>query len=75
MNRKQRGTEVETDMRFLSDSLEQIGESMERLGPLRDKLYEAFQEAIAKVNQAGQELSQPAIGTRKGDSEDGVLLR
>jgi len=74
-SRKQQETEVKTDVRFLPDSLEQIGESMERLGPLRDKLYGAFHDAIARVNQNRQELNQPAIGTTKDDPKDDDLLR
>ena len=46
---------------ILPDSAEQIAESMERLGPLRDQLHAAFQEAIARVNKDQQESEQPAI--------------
>ena len=60
---------VKMGMRFLPDSPEQIAESMERLGPLRDQLYEVFQEAIDRVNKGQQESNQPAIyETKQGDS-------
>ena len=61
---------------FLPDSSAQIKRSMERLGPLRDHLYEVFQEAIARVNKGQQESDRPAIDeTRKGDPEDGAPLK
>ena len=61
-------------MRFLPDSLEQIEESMERLKPLSNQLYEAFKEAIARVNRCQQGVDQPAMGeTGQRDSEDEVL--
>ena len=68
--RKQEETAAKTDVQFLCDSSEQIAESMERLGPLRDQLYEAFQVAIARVNKGQQKSDRPTIDeTRKGDSE------
>ena len=48
-------------LEFLPDSPEQIAESMERLGPLRDQLLGAFQEAIDRVNKGRQGTEQPAI--------------
>jgi len=60
---------------YLPDSPEQIEESMERLGPLRDQLDGAFHDAIARVNQNRQELNQPAIGTTKDDPKDDDLPR
>jgi len=70
-SRKQEEMRVKMGMRFLPDSPEQIDESMKRLGPLRDQLYEAFQAAIARVNKGEQESNQPAIyETKKGGSED-----
>ena len=35
----------------LACSPDQITESMEMLGPLRDQLYRAFEEAITRVNK------------------------
>jgi len=60
---------------YLPDSPEQIVESMERLGPLRDKLYGALQDAIARVNQGQQESSRPPIGASRDDPKDDDLLR
>lgn len=63
-------------LRFLPDSAEQIEESVKRLGPLWDQLCEAFQAAIARINKGQQKSDRPAIDeTRKGDSEDEVLLK
>lgn len=42
-------------MGFLPDSAEQIEDSMKKLGPLRDQLYEAFREAIARAKRNQQE--------------------
>lgn len=61
--------------KYMPDSPERIVESMERLGPLRDKLHGAFQDAVARVNQGRHELNQPASGTTKGDPKDDDLLR
>jgi len=66
--KKQKEPEVKGGLQFLPDSTEQIEKSMERLGPLRDQLYEVFQEAIDRVNKGQQESNQPAIyETKKGD--------
>jgi len=46
---------------FLADSAEQIEESMKRLGPLRNQLYEVCRKAIVRVNKGQQESDQPAI--------------
>ncbi|MCK4354698.1 MAG: hypothetical protein KAW83_05535, partial [Dehalococcoidia bacterium] len=63
-------------LQFLPDSPEQIAESMERLGPLRDQLCEVFQAAIDRVNKGQQESDRLAIDeTRKGDSEDEAPLK
>ena len=59
-------------MQFLSDSPEQIEESMKRLGALRDQLYEACRKAIVRVNKVRQESDQSAIGH---DSEDAAPLK
>jgi hypothetical protein len=74
--KKQKEPEVKGGLQFLPDSTEQIEESMERLGPLRDQLYEALQEAIDRVNKGQQESDRLAINeTREVDSEDDALLK
>jgi len=61
--KKQKETAIKADMRFstqdemnylqfLPDSPEQIAESMERLGPLSDQLYEGLREAIDRSRQS-----------------------
>jgi hypothetical protein len=68
---RKQGSEVKAGLEFLPDSPEQIIDSMKRLGPLRDQLYEVFQEAIGRVNTGQQESDRPAINEiRKRDSED-----
>jgi len=42
---------VKIGLQFLADSYEQIQESMEGLGPLRDQLYRALREAIDRAKQ------------------------
>jgi hypothetical protein len=49
--KKQEETRVKIDMGFLADNAEQIEDSMKKLGPLRDQLYEAFREVIARAKR------------------------
>jgi len=63
-------------LEYMADSAEQIAESMESLGPLRDQLYEIFREAIDRVNKGQQESDQLAINeTREVDPEDEAPLK
>jgi len=49
--RKQK-TEVKAGLEFLPDSSEQVEESMDRLGLLREQLYEVLREAIDRAKQS-----------------------
>ena len=53
-------SDARAGLRFLPDSPGQIAASMERLGPVRDQLYRAFEEAVARVNEGQQMREQPA---------------
>ena len=65
-----------SSLEFLPCSREQIDESIKRLGPLWDQLWEAFQAAIARVNKGQQESNRPFIDeTRKDESEDGAPVK
>ena len=62
-------------LKSLSDNPEQVQESMERLGSLRDQLCEIFQAAIARVHNGQQESDRrfiDEIGER--DAKDKTLL-
>jgi hypothetical protein len=61
-------------LRFLCDSPEQVEESMERLGPLRDKLHEAFQEAIVRVHKGQRESARSVIDETGKDDLKGDIL-
>ena len=74
-SRNQQGTEVETGMQFLPDSPEHIQESMERLGPLRDKLYGAFQDAIGRARRGRIKSGQAPLRSTEADPKDDDLPR
>lgn len=69
--------EVKAGFEFLFDGPEQIAESMKKLGPLRDELYEVFREAIDRVNKGQSESDRPGsiYETTEGKSEDEAPLK